>query len=163
GALAAPWGRLAAIGGALFFAAYHLASGAWNAGQRDLLLCPLLLAGALGVARWAEGARVSALFGSGVALGAGLTIKPHVVVFVVAFAAFIAMRARGAPAPLGALLCGAVLVPFAVVVWLASVGALGAWREIVFGYLVPLYSRLARPADWLYFRCHPWLAIIATV
>src|SRR5581483_10849025 len=47
--------------------------------------------------------------------------------------------------------------------WVASFGALAAWREIVFGYLVPLYSRLSRPADWLYFRWHVWIAIAATV
>ena len=33
---------------------YHLAGGAWQAGQRDFLLCPLLLLGALGVTRWLE-------------------------------------------------------------------------------------------------------------
>jgi hypothetical protein len=164
-ALAAPWGRVAALGGGLFFAAYHLASGAWNAGQRDLLLCPLLLAGALGVARWAEGAGPSALFAGGVALGAGLTIKPHAVVFVVALTAFIAVRAGvvGRAVAVGALLGGVVLAPVAVGVWVASLGALGAWREIVFGYLVPLYSRVARPSDWLYFRWQPWIAIGATL
>src|SRR5215207_7013337 len=78
-AIAAPWGRVAATGGAGFFAAYHLASGAWNAGQRDFLLCPCLLAGALGVARWAEGGGLRQVLGGGVALGAGLTIKPHAV------------------------------------------------------------------------------------
>jgi hypothetical protein len=58
---------------------------------------------------------------------------------------------------------GAVLVPAAAVAWIAALGALGAWRDIVFGYLVPLYSRVTRPADWLYFRWHVWVAIIATV
>jgi hypothetical protein len=166
-ALAAPWGRTAAVGGALFFAAYHLAGGAWNAGQRDVLLCPLLLAGALGVARWAEGAGAWPVFASGVALGAGVTIKPHALVFVAALAVFIVVRARWtaapATAPLGALLGGAMLAPAAAIAWVAALGALGAWQDIVFGYLVPLYSRLSRPADWLYFRWHVWVAIIATV
>ena len=36
GVLAAPWGTAAALGGAAAFAAYHLAGGAWQAGQRDL-------------------------------------------------------------------------------------------------------------------------------
>lgn len=166
-ALAAPWGRVAALGGASFFAAYHLASGAWNAGQRDFLLCPCLLAGALGVARWAEGGGIRPVALAGVALGAGLTIKPHAVVFVAALLAFIVVRARGttapALAPAIALLAGAALAPLAVVAWLAAVGALGAWRDIVFGYLIPLYSRVTRPADWLYFRWHAWVAIAATV
>ena len=171
--LAAPWGRAGAMGGGLFFAGYHLASGAWNAGQRDFLLCPLLLAGALGVVRWAEatrrdgGAAAWALCAGGLALGAGMTIKPHAVVFVAALVLFVARRARGMRVgvlpPVAALLGGAMLAPAAVVAWLASLGALGAWRDLVFGYLVPLYSRVSRPADWLYFRWHVWIAIIATL
>src|SRR5215467_9359935 len=42
-ALARPWGVVASAGGALFFAVYHLASGPWQTGQRDFLLCPFLL------------------------------------------------------------------------------------------------------------------------
>ena len=165
GALAAPWGRMAAVGGATFFAAYHLASGPWNAGQRDLLLCPCLLAGALGVVRWAEGGGLRAVFGGGVALGAGLTIKPHAVVFVAALLVFVGVCAHGRAtrwrAPWMALLAGAVLAPLAVFVWLAAVGALGPWRDIVVGYLIPLYSRVARPSDWLYFRWHALAAAAA--
>src|SRR5690349_19531324 len=37
-ALAAPWGTVGAVGGALFFVVYHVASGAWQTGQRDFLL-----------------------------------------------------------------------------------------------------------------------------
>jgi hypothetical protein len=166
-ALAAPWGRVAALGGGSFFAAYHLAGGAWNAGQRDFLLVPLLLAGALGVARWAEHGRAGAALASGVALGAALTIKPHALVFVLALAAFIVVRARRTEGaglrPLAALAVGAALAPAATVAWLAALGAVGAWRDIVFDYLVPLYSRVTRPADWLYFRWHVWVAIGATV
>ncbi|HYE92788.1 MAG TPA: glycosyltransferase family 39 protein, partial [Terriglobales bacterium] len=166
-ALAAPWGKAAAFGGASFFAAYHLAAGAWNAGQRDFLLCPCLLAAALGVARWAEGGGLRPVFGGGVALGAGLTIKPHAIVLLAALLAFIAVRGRVTLVPplpaMAALAVGAALAPIAVVAWLAALGALGAWREIVFGYLVPLYSRVARPSDWLYFRWDAWIAILAAL
>ncbi|HEV8142849.1 MAG TPA: hypothetical protein VGQ77_08325 [Methylomirabilota bacterium] len=166
-ALAAPWGRAASLGGACFFTAYHLAGGAWNAGQRDFFLCPFLLAGALGVVRWAEGAGTPSLLLSGLALGAGLTIKAHAVVFVAALAALVVLRARRrgvSPLPaVVALLAGTTVAPAATVAWIAAVGALDAWREIVFGYLVPLYSQLSRPADWFYFRWHAWIAIIAAV
>jgi len=37
-------GRAAAVGAGLMFALYHLAGGAWQAGQRDFLLCAFLLA-----------------------------------------------------------------------------------------------------------------------
>src|SRR5206468_467453 len=75
-ALAAPWGRLAAVGAALFFAVYHLAGGAWQTGQRDFLLCPLLLLAALGVSRWVErpGDRSSPVWG-GLARGAGRALS----------------------------------------------------------------------------------------
>src|SRR3989454_2528044 len=83
--LARPWGRLAAVGGALFFAAYHLGGGAWQAGQRDFLLCPFLLAGALGVARWRERGHVFDLAWAGLALGFGATLKPHALVLAGVF------------------------------------------------------------------------------
>ncbi|HLF48168.1 MAG TPA: hypothetical protein VJA45_02245, partial [Methylomirabilota bacterium] len=44
-------GRRAAVAAGLVFALLHLAGGAWRAGQRDFLLCVLLLSGAWGVAR----------------------------------------------------------------------------------------------------------------
>jgi len=80
-ALAAPWGAVAAVGGALAFAAYHLAGGPWQAGQRDFLLCPFLLAGAFGVVRWLERRRLVDLVWGGLTLGAGVTLKPHALVF----------------------------------------------------------------------------------
>src|SRR6266508_3637042 len=56
-AFAAAWGRMAAGMAVILLALYHLGGGAWQAGQRDFLLCPLLVAGALGVARWIESRR----------------------------------------------------------------------------------------------------------
>src|SRR5206468_1675252 len=95
-ALAAPWGALAAGSGALVFATYHLAGGAWQAGQRDFLLCLFLLLGALGVARWLERGRLASLVWSGAALGAGITVKPHVALFAGALAAVVAVAAARA-------------------------------------------------------------------
>src|SRR5262249_44839024 len=153
-AFAAPWGRVAANGGALFFTCYHLAGGAWSSGQRDFLLCPLLLAGAVGGVRWAERNETPPVLGAGLSLGVALTIKPHVALFVTALTLFIVFRARrvGAPAlaPAAILIGGVLVAPVAAVAWVASFGALGAWRDIVFGYLVPLYSRVVRPTDWVW-------------
>jgi hypothetical protein len=193
---ARPWGPVATAGGALFFAAHHLAGGAWQAGQRDFLLCPFLLVGALGVVRWLEssgdGRRVAAaahrsasaagmrsltvvdlprailpLALGGLALGAGVTIKPHAIVPLAVLAAVVAIAAsrRGVSAapPVGALVGGALLPPLAVVAWLASVGALGAWMTIVVEYLVPLYSRLGRPAQWGFHRWTVWIPLLAAV
>ena len=170
-AIAAPWGRPAALGAALFFALYHLAGGAWQAGQRDLLLVAFLLAGALGVARWLEtagGGRPSApLAAGGVVLGAALTIKPHALVLVAGLGALIAVhawRARGhVAAALAAFVAGAVVVPAVVVGWLAAAGALPAWSGIVLEYLLPLYARLGRSAGWSVYRPGAWIAIAVGV
>jgi len=174
-ALAAPWGGVASAGGALFFAAHHLAGGAGQAGQRDFLLCPFLLLGALGVARWLEapaaapaggapgaGApRWRALVGAGLALGAAITIKPHTAVLAAALGAFVVAGGRGprraAPA---ALYAAAVLAPPAAsVAWVGALGALPAWRAIVLEYLVPLYARLGRPPSWGFHRWQAWIPV----
>jgi hypothetical protein len=159
-AVVRPWGRLAAGAGAALFALYHLAGGAWQAGQRDVLLCPFLLGGALGVARWLESGRPGALALGGLALGASLTIKPHAVVLAVALGALVAAAAwragRGVAAPLGAFAAGLAVAPLAVVGWLAVAGALPAWRTIVVDYLVPLYSRLGRTEPWQVYRAWVW-------
>ena len=171
GALAAPWGIVASTGGALFFTVYHLANGAWQAGQRDFLLCPFLLAGALGVARWSEAvprplrpasARASLALG-GLALGAGLAIKPQAVLLVAGLAlvvAGVAWRARRPlAAPLATFLLPAALIPAAVVAWIAALGGLDAWRAMVVDYLLPLYTRLGRPSSWAFHRWHVWIAV----
>jgi hypothetical protein len=151
---------------ALLLGLYHLSGGAWQAGQRDFLLCPLLLLGALGVARWMESRRRAALAWGGVALGASMTIKPHTVVLVAALAVVVALtawRAARGWTPLAVLVAGVAAAPAGVVGWLAVVGALPAWRAIVFDYLIPLYSRLGRGAGWNIYRPEGWLPIAAGV
>src|SRR6266850_1277728 len=167
-ALAAPWGRLAAGGAALFFAIYHLASGAWQTGQRDFLLCPFLLLAALGVARWAERPRDrSSLVWGGLALGAGMTVKPHAGLFAAALLVVVAVVARrtgfSVARPVAIFAAAVAVAPVAVMAWLAAKGALAAWREIVFDYLVPLYSKLGRPDRWTFHRWQVWIPIGAGV
>src|SRR3989442_7528861 len=165
-ALAAPWGRPAAAGAGLFFAVYHLAAGAWQTGQRDFLLCPFVLRAALGVARWAErpGGPASLAWG-GLAVGAGITVKPHAGLFAAALVVLVAIVARGAgrvdsrlapdgesPAPrclaarTAAVFVAAVVAPsLPVVASVAPPRALPAWYEIVVGYPLSLSFRLRRP------------------
>jgi hypothetical protein len=167
-ALAAPWGRLAAAGAGLFFAAYHLAAGAWQTGQRDFLLCPFLLLAALAVARWVERPdERSSLGWGGLALGAGITVKPHAGLFAAALLVLVAVVARGGGRGVRASVAtfGAAIAvpPLAVVAWLASIGALPAWYDIVARYLVPLYSRLGRPDHWTFDRWHLWIPLMAGV
>jgi hypothetical protein len=158
--LAFPWGGLAATGGALFFAAYHLGGGAWQVGQRDFLLCPFLLAAALGVVRWGERRDWIALALGGLALGAGATIKPHVLLFALALVVLLLLapgRPRRARWIAAAVFVATVtLAPLAAVAWLASAGALEPWRRIVVDYLIPFYARLGRPSTWTIYRWSLW-------
>jgi hypothetical protein len=164
-AFAAPGGALASATGAIVFATYHLAGGAWQAGQRDFLLCPLLVIGALGVARWIERRRWTSLAWSGAALGAGITLKPHAAIFAGALAAVVAIvtaRACGigtAATASGVFGVAIAAAPVAVLGWLAVIGGLAAWYDIVTGYLIPLYSRLGRASSWSIYRWHAWIPI----
>ena len=166
---ALPWGRVAAAAGALVFVTYHLAGGAWQAGQRDFLLCLFLLLGALGVARWLEHGGVVRLLWSGAALGAGITVKPHAALFAGALAAVVAVaaaRACGLATAAGTtavFVTAAALAPLAVLGWLAAVDGLAAWRDLVTGYLLPLYARLGRASSWSVYRWHAWIPIAVGV
>ena len=166
-ALVRPWGGVAAAGAALFFVTYHVAGGAWQAGQRDFLLVPFLLLGALGVARWAETGAEWGLLWGGLALGAGIMVKPHAALLAAGLLALVAVvaRRRGGAVwvPLAILALATLVVPMLTTVWIAARGALGAWREIVFEYLLPLYSRLGRPAQWTVWRWEAWIPIAVGV
>jgi len=54
-------------------------------------------------------------------------------------------------------------VPGALVLWLAAAGGLGAWSDIVVRYLVPVYSSLGRPAQWVVHRWHVWIPVAIAV
>ena len=170
---ARPWGALPAAGAALCFAAYHLAGGAWNAGQRDFLLCPFLIAAALGVALWAEQRRAGhdadprSLPLAGLAVGAGMTIKPHAAALALGLAVVVLLTAvrggGGVVAALASFLVPVAVAPVAMILWIGSVGGLRAWRDIVVDYLVPLYSRLGREEPWTVERWHLWVPLGAAV
>jgi hypothetical protein len=164
--LARPWGAVAAAGAALGFAAYHLAGGAWQAGQRDYLICVFLVAGTLGVVRWLEqrGGAWS-LGGAGLALGAAIGLKPYAVLFAGALGVIVivvAVRRRDvaeAIPAVGAYVAGGLSVPVALGTWLALAGGLRAWVDVVFGYALPVYGHLGRSAPWLGHRWLGWIPL----
>ncbi|PYM14891.1 MAG: hypothetical protein DMD81_16635 [Candidatus Rokuibacteriota bacterium] len=163
---ARPWGRAAAAGSAALFAVYHLAGGAWQAGQRDFLLCPLLVLGAASVASWIErGSSASSLGWGGGLLGAALTIKPHAALLAVLLAIVIAVAAwrRRALPKLVIFVVGVALAPAVALAWLVARGAFSAWREVTFGYFVPVYTHLSGPERFVIYRWRVWIVIAVAV
>jgi len=152
---------VAAGAGAVLFGLYHLSGGVWRAGQRDFLLCLFLLAGAYGVARGLEqpDGRLALLTG-GLALGAGMTVKPHAGLFwlLCAAVAIAGARATGSPAwRAGALVLGGGLVmPALVFGWLAGRGGLAPFAAVLTGYVLPLYSQAGRVSVLAATRWHAW-------
>lgn len=166
-----PFGWLAAAAGALAFGAYHLAGGAWLAGQRDYLLCALLLAA---VALAGSAFDVRRLAGAGLAVGAGITLKPPAALFVVVLLVAAGLSAIGAGRSwwTGALaaMAGVAVAPLACAVWLIATGAMPACLRVFAHYVLPLYSRLARvpPAtalDWAPYGWRTWglLAVLVVL
>lgn len=166
-AFARPWGWVAATGSALLFAVYHLAGGAWQAGQRDYFLVIFLVLAALGVARWTAGAGSTSLAWAGLVLGTGIAIKPHAVLWAATLAVVVlvvGLRSRSvAVMPVVIFGMAAALVPVAVVTWIAVSGGLPAWRDLVVHYLVPYYARLGREHSWAFYRWQGWIPLAASV
>ena len=160
-------GLAAGAGAALLFALFHLAGGAWRAGQRDFLMCVFLLAGAYGVARsWESGGARAPLVWGGAALGAAATLKPQAAVLLIAWSAAAAWaRLRAGRSGLGgaaALMAGGLVAPVLVVAWLAPRGGLGPFVEILGGYVLPLYGGVARVPWWkaLGWHRYGWLLLM---
>jgi len=150
---ARPLGAGPAWAGALLFALYHLSGGAWRVGQRDFLLCLFLIAGAYGVARSIErGGALGPLVWGGLALGIGMTVKPHAGVFWLGAAALAGWGAwRGNRSPLaapGTVLAAGLVAPALVFGWLGWSGGFGPFVAVFTGYVVPLYSHVGRVPLW---------------
>jgi hypothetical protein len=175
-ALVRPLGdRWTAASAGMLFALYHLAGGAWRAGQRDFIACALLLAGAWGVARFRDAGQGWTLLAAGLALGAATMLKPHAALYALACAAVTAVVAGRAAragaaggggawavaAPLGALAAGVAIPVAAVLGWLAARGGLAAFADVLGGYVLPLYSQVARVPAWTVMTSPPlgWAAL----
>jgi len=152
-AYARPLGAVPAAAGGVLFALYHLSGGAWRVGQRDFLLCFLLLAGAYGLARSIErDGAFGPLVLAGLALGIGMTVKPHAGLFWIGSVAVAAVGARRARRPAltaaGAVLAAGLVAPAAVLGWLAWRGGFGPFIGVLTGYVLPLYGHVGRVSVW---------------
>ena len=145
------------LGAALLFVLYHLSGGAWRAGQRDFLLVLFLVLAAWGAAQaWESGGAHVPLLWGGLAAGTGVMIKPQAALFWIACAAVAAWGARHAGALRAlALWCAAgLVVPAAIMGWLAWRGGAEAFLTIATGYVLPLYSHVGRVSVWEGVRWH---------
>jgi hypothetical protein len=143
------FGGLAAASAAILFSAFHLANGIAAGGQRDFLLVAFLLAGTHLTARFCEDPRqLRWMTFAGAVLGIAVTVKPHVALLAGALAGFAGWTAQRSDGswwkPACAMLAGGLAFPAAVCLWLWRAGGLGPFVEIVFDYLLPLYSDLGR-------------------
>jgi len=142
-----PFGKWAVAWSSLFFVAAHLGNGWIAMGQRDFLMCPFLVLGALLLARGLEGSsRKLSLFLSGVSIGCAATVKPDVLILLAFFVILVVWYSRTSLRDCilgsGFLLCGTIIPPVGMFVWLASTGALASFWQIVKEYL-PLYAALS--------------------
>jgi len=151
--------RWAAGGAATLFALYHLSGGVWRAGQRDFLLCLLLLGGAYAVARGAAAGASAPLLVGGLVLGAAIMIKPHAALFWVFCAALASAgrrSIRSTARAAGIVLGTGLVAPALVFGWLASRGGLAAFLDVFAGYVVPLYRHVGRTSAVEAIRWHPF-------
>ena len=152
--------RWTVLGAGALFALYHVSGGAWRAGQRDFLLCLFLLLGVLGVARSLErGGALLPLLGAGLALGAGVMVKPQsgaLWLACIVTAAAVAWRRGRATVEAGVVLVSGLVAPVAVLGWLTWRGGLGAFLTVLTGYVVPLYTHVGRVRVWEGFGWYPY-------
>jgi len=155
------FGRWASLSAALIFWLYHVAGGAWQTGQRDFLLTLFLAWGTALVILAISGGKNRLLVGAGLCLGFAVWIKPHGIVFLLATMLLLFVRrGDGALRSLGLLLGGTFLSTAGILGWLAGAGGLGAFFELVSGYLLPLYSPLGRGAMGEMLRWHSYGGVL---
>jgi hypothetical protein len=92
----------------------------------------------------AGGARRTQFLGAaGLALGAAILVKPHAILLAPPLFLW-SWRGPRATRDLAAAALAAELPGVAALAWLGWTGGLGAFVDITFRYLIPLYSRLGR-------------------
>jgi hypothetical protein len=139
------FGGWAGPAGAALFALYHLAGGALNAGQRDLVLCAPLAWATAALVWHAATRRVVALGLAAGGLGTAACIKPHVLLVSPLLAILVWRCGPGRRVAAAAAAVLGLAAPIAAVLgWVAVSGGLFAFVDVVTGYLLPLYSRVGR-------------------
>lgn len=154
-----PYGRFAGIYAAMLFALFHARDGIAQAGQRDLTVATLLLVGAAFLLSHAERRSLIGPMIFGLCVGFAGTVKPTAILFLLC-AAFVRnddavgneLEERrhdgGRWRAMATAFCGAMVAPAVAVVWVASMGSLGAFW-VTLTEFIPLHARLG-DRGWAY-------------
>jgi hypothetical protein len=144
-AMLAGAGALAGVAAAALFWLYHLAGGAWNAAQRDLMACAPLAWAAAAVLVHRRGGRPGFLGASALLVGVAACVKPHALLLAPVPLALAWRTGPGNRRVAIPVVGAALVVPLAATLaWVLARGGLPAFLDLAAGYLVPLYSRLGR-------------------
>jgi hypothetical protein len=159
------FGRFAGPSAALLYCAFHISNGPTNAGQRDYFQFTFLLAGAWLVARFCESAGAWRLVLAGLALGFGISVKPHAGLLWLALAAYAAWHAhrtgKGWLLPFAAVIAGGCASLAAVALWLWRLGGLGSFFETLRAFALPVYATMATMSYYDCLRTRP-LEVLAS-
>jgi hypothetical protein len=141
------------------FALFHARNGIAQAGQRDLAMAALILAGAAILLYRPRKSSVTATFFFGLCIGAASTIKPTAILAMpLALLPLFekgetrdALGVRARPGRIvAAALAGMLIAPMAALVWLGAHHATASFWMIV-SQLVPLHERLGYLGFWALF------------
>ena len=171
-AIARTYSRFAALFAAVMLLLVHGQDGIQQAGQRDLVMAVLLLAGVACLFEAVRQSRVLYLLPFGLAIGLAATIKPTaapiglvLLALCVAHRAGLRARQRATARSLiawsAAGLSGLILPPAAMLLWLAHHHALAEWFQTQ-RVLLPYYATLGRrpPGFTLLHSLSPLLPLV---
>lgn len=174
--IARPYDRFAGFYAAAGFALFHARNGIAQAGQRDLAMAALILAGAAILLYRPERCRLLAASFFGLCIGAAATIKPTAVLALPLV--LLPLRAKGeGEVPrlttalpgrgriAGAAFAGLLVAPLAGLAWLQQAHSTASFWTIV-SQLVPLHARLGYLGFWplftrIFTAAHGVIALLA--
>ena len=141
------YGAISAIFAASLFSIFHLSNGAFHAGQRDYFTVLSSMAGVYFLASALEhNISPYRLLLAGFIVGAGIMIKPQVGVLLFLLAIAVAASAyslgRSWLPPMLVFFASGIVIPAAILIWLAAIGGLIPFFDIVYNYLAKVYLQI---------------------
>jgi hypothetical protein len=164
-----PYSGFAGFYAASLFALFHARDGAGQTGQRDLLMTTLVLVGVMFLLTNPHMQKLMRAFLFGFCIGVAATIKPTAILLLPMVLllprADLPSTARRQWLYASALFAGALLAPFAALVWLYRMHSLWAFWRTLTDY-IPMHASLGNLGFWpLFTRCftasHATLLVLA--